>query len=129
MSHIILDDRRIKAYEDLKYLGEYTGKSPEFINSLWDNMLSDHELFIEFLYYIDNQTLLDEIKCSGYSLTDLYVFELEKYNLSRDTGKHDERCIKETIILNTFDAMIRLKKDPDKFINQIMRGDNYDKLY
>lgn len=128
MSHIILDARRLKAYEDLKYLGEFTGKDAEFINKLWDNMLLDQELFEEFLYYIDNQTLLDKYKFKGYSLTDLYVYVLERYNLMIDIGKNDSRCVKEVMVLDTFNAMIELKKNPDAFIKRMNNGDAYDRL-
>lgn len=128
MSHIILDARRLKAYEDLKYLGEFTGKDAEFINKLWDNMLLDQELFEEFLYYIDNQTLLDKYKFKGYSLTDLYVYVLERYNLMIDIGKNDSRCVKEAMVLDTFNAMIELKKNPDTFIKRMNNGDAYDRL-
>ena len=128
MSHIILDSRRLKAYEDLKYLGEYTGKDESFITNLWDNMLLDPQLFEEFLYFIDNQTLLDKYKFQGYSLTDLYFYVLERYNLMTDIGKNDSSCQKEALVLDTFDAMIKLKKDPDKFISKMLGHNGYDTL-
>ena len=70
MSGIIYDNRRVKAYEGLKALGEYTQKSEEWVDSLWEELVLDAALMKEFMYYIDNHKLLDEIKCEGYGLTD-----------------------------------------------------------
>lgn len=127
MSGIIYDARRIKVYEDLKYLGELTGKSEEFINGLWEGILSDEELMKEFMYYLDHHCLLDEMKFRGYSLTDLYVWQLDKYNLIKDIGKNTAACNKEIMVLNTFYAMLKLKADPEGYIKRMTDGRSYDR--
>ncbi|MBQ8914420.1 MAG: hypothetical protein IJ054_10325, partial [Lachnospiraceae bacterium] len=58
--NIILDGRRIKAMEILYALGEYTGKSKEYIANLWSELLKDEGLMAEFMYYLDNHTFKDD---------------------------------------------------------------------
>lgn len=127
MSGIIYDNRRVKAYEGLKALGEYTQKSEEWVDSLWEEFVLDAALMKEFMYYIDNHKLLDEIKCEGYGLTDLYVWQMNRYNLIREVGKNTEMCNKETMVLNAFKNMAEMKKDPETFVKRLTSGQGMDK--
>lgn len=74
MSGILYDARKVMAYQRLIQLGEYAGKSSDFLENLWTGLLPDEELMKEFMYYLDHHTLLDQVKCRGYALTDLYVW-------------------------------------------------------
>lgn len=128
MNTIIYDARRIKAYEKLQELGTYTGKAGSFIEELWKALLSDGDLMKEFIYYLDHHTLLDEMKCQGYGLTDLYVWLLERYNLMQDYGKNGSECNKEALVLDTFWAMAEMKKDPETYIRRLNEGLGMDWL-
>lgn len=79
--NIILDSRKLMAYEDLKYLCEFTGKPQELADSIWQGLLQYPELYDEFLYYLDNRALKDKFTFKGYSLTDIYVYRLTEHNL------------------------------------------------
>ena len=109
-------------------LGEYARKSDEFIESLWGDLLSAEELIKEFMYYLDHHTLLDQAKCRGYGLTDLYVWQMDRYNLVREIGKNTEGCNKEAMVLNAFRTMIDMKKDPEIYVERLTRGTGMDQL-
>ena len=91
MNGIIYDARRIKAYEGMQALARYAGKTEEFVANLWESLLSDKDMMKEWMYYLDHHILLDEVVCEGYSLTDLYVWQMKRYNLVQDTGKNTDR--------------------------------------
>lgn len=128
MSGILYDARMVKAYEGMVQLGEYAGKSDGFIESLWGDLLSDEELMKEFMYYLDHHTLLDEAKCRGYGLTDLYVWQMDRYNLIREIGKNTAGCNKEAMVLNAFRTMIDMKRDPDTYMERLTRGTGMDQM-
>lgn len=128
MSGILYDARMVKAYEGIVQLGKYAGKSDEFIEGLWADMLPDEELMKEFMYYLDHHTLLDQAKCRGYGLTDLYVWQMDRYNLIREIGKNTEVCNKEAMVLNAFRTMIDMKRDPDTYLERLTRGTGMDQL-
>lgn len=128
MSGILYDARMVKAYEGMVQLGGYARKSDGFIESLWADLLSDLELLKEFIYYLDHHTLLDQAKCRGYGLTDLYVWQMDRYNLIREIGKNTEVCNKEAMVLNAFRTMIDMKRDPDTYIERLTRGTGMDQL-
>lgn len=127
MNTIIYDARRIKALERLQELGAYAGKDSDFVENLWKALVSDGEFMKEFIYYLDNHTLLDEMKCEGYGMTDLYVWMLERYNLMQDYGKNGSDCDKEALVLDTFATMAEMKKNPELYLKRLSGGFGMDK--
>lgn len=128
MGSIIYDARRIKAYSRLQELGEYAEKSSDYIDSLWQGLLQDDMLMKEFMYYLDNHSLLDEIRCEGYGLTDLYVWHIGLYNLYREIGKNPEECNKEGVVLDSFMTMIEMKKNPEEYVRRLSTDPGMDRF-
>lgn len=127
MSQIILDSGKIKAYEGLKMLCEYSGKSSEWCDGLWLDMLTDYELYEEFVYYLEHHSLADHMRIEGYSLTDFYVWQMERYNLASDSGKNTEICNKEKMVLQSFKTMAEMKKNPEYYKRKLTDGSGMDK--
>lgn len=127
MNGIIYDARRIKAYEGMQALARYAGKSEEFVANLWESLLSDKDMMKEWMYYLDHHILLDEVVCEGYSLTDLYVWQMKRYNLVQDTGKNTIDCNKEAMVLDAFATMFCMKKDPALYKERLEKGQGMDR--
>ena len=127
MSHIILDSEKIKVYESLKMLCEYSEKSGEWCDGLWLDMLTDHELYEEFVYYLENHSLADHMQVEGYSLTDFYVWQIDRYNLVSDSGKNTGVCNKEEMVLESFKTMAEMKKNPEYYKRKLSDGSGMDK--
>jgi len=128
MSNLVIETTYIKIYEYLHELCKLAGVTQEWGDELWNKLLTDDELFKEFIYYLENHTFKDEIKIKGYSLSDLYVFQLDKYNLVREIGKNPTTCNKETMVLNAFYMMASMKEDPEKCIKRLESGWGNDML-
>lgn len=125
---ILYDARKLKALEFLNDLCEYAGKDEEFAGRLWSELIKDGRLYDEFVYYADNHTFLDEMKISGYSMSDLYVWQMDRYNIVRELGKNPAACNKETLVLNAFLEMSNMKKDPATYVSRIESGKGNDRL-
>jgi hypothetical protein len=125
---ILYDARKLKAMEFLNELCEYAGKEEEFSARLWSEFIADSELYDEFVYYADNHTFLDNMKISGYSMSDLYVWQMDRYNIVRELGKNPTACNKETLVLNAFYEMSNMKKDPATYVKRIESGKGNDRL-
>lgn len=128
MNGILYDARRIKAYEGIQKLSEYAGKSEEFTAKLWESLLLDKDMMQEWMYYLDHHILLDKVVCEGYSLTDLYVWQMKRYNLMQDTGKNTPDCNKEAMVLDAFAAMFCMKKEPALYKKRMEQGQGMDRL-
>lgn len=127
MSPIICATEKIKVYEGLRMLCEYAGKNELWCDELWMDMLSDHELYEEFLYYLEHHSFADRMKVTGYSLTDLYVWRMQRDNLSKDTGKNTESCNKEEMVLQAFRTMAQMKKDPVRYAGKLNENAGMDR--
>lgn len=128
MNGIVYDARRVKAYEGLMALGEYAGKEEKWLGELWEGLVYDGALMKEFMYYLDFHTFCDEDSCRGYVLSDLYVWQMDRYNLIRDIGKNTSVCNKEAMVLNAFCTMLQMKKDPDTFVRRLTAGEGMDQI-
>lgn len=125
---ILYDARKLKALEFLNDLCEYAGKGSDFTQELWTEFLNDDELYKEFVYYADNHTFLDDMKISGYSMSDMYVWQMDRYNIVRELGKNPAACNKETLVLNAFREMANMKRDPATYVKRIESGKGNDRL-
>jgi len=128
MQGIIYDANKIKVYENLCALCEMAGEPQEWCDSLWEALLTDRQLYEEFVYFLQHKTYLDKMKCCGYSMIDLYFLQMEKYNRLHDTGKNTAECKKVDMVLRSFEAMARLKKDPETWSRRFGEGRGMDWL-
>ena len=125
---IVVETTKFKIRGYLGDICEYAGMSEEWTDELWLELLSDEELYNEFIYYLENHTFLDKMKVAGYELSDIYVWQMDKYNLIREIGKNPTTCNKETMVMNAFMCMAQMKRDPDTFIKRIESGRGNDRL-
>lgn len=128
MQGILYDARKIKAYECLISLGRYAGMEREWIDELWIDMMALPELYAEMVYYLENHGFRDNFKYEGYSLIDLYVWQMNKYNLIKDLGKNTSECNKETMVLRAFRTMIELMKSPEEYLKRLSEGRGMDRF-
>lgn len=128
MNGIVYDARRIRAYEGFLALGDYAGRDKEWLDKLWKDLVMNEGLMVEFMYYLDHHTMKDEVKCCGYALTDLYVWQMNRYNLIRDIGKNTTCCNKEAMVLGAFRTMIDMQRDPDTYLRRFTQGRGMDQL-
>lgn len=125
---VIYDGNHVTAYEGLQKLCEYAGRPIQWCDELWACMLEEKALLNEFMYYLDHHVFADKMKVAGYSLTDLYVQQLDRFNIQRDTGKNTAACNKEEMVLDAFRTMAELKKDPEKLIRKWQEGFGMDRM-
>jgi len=128
MNNIIISTSKIKVCELYYELTDFCGYDRSWSDSLWSQVVINNELYEEFVYYLENHTFKDSLCVCGYSLSDLYVFQMNKYNLIREIGKNPVECNKERMVLNSFEMMCQLINDPDTIVKRIEEGKGEDKL-
>ena len=123
---IIFDQSKLKAYDGLIRLCEYAGQPEEWGSRLWSELLMDGQLYDAFVHYLEHHELPELPKCAGYSLTDCYVWQMERDNLRRDTGKNTAGCNKEGMVLHAFMTMVQMKRAPEEYIRKFTDGRGMD---
>ena len=116
MACTIYDARRIKAYDGFTKLCEYAGKDESFATGLWIEIVSDDLIMQEYMYYLEHHCFKDAVCIEGFSLTDIYMWLLARYNLLMlDYGKNGDECNKEALVLDSFKLLTDLKHEPEKY--------------
>lgn len=127
MAGIVYDARRIKAYEGLMELGNIAGENPQWCEMLWEEILFSPDLLDELVFYLEHHYLTENVSCCGYSLIDLYVWQLNRYNIIGDSGKNTDACNKERMVLHAFHDMTNMRKNPEGFVKKLTDGRGMDK--
>ena len=125
---ILLDTRRIKAYEFLHQIGEAVGEDEDYLEELWGEFLQSEELMGAFIYYLDHHTLYDGIRCEGYGLTDLYFYNMRRAEIRQDIGKNYGDSDKDALALETFRMMAEMMKAPEAYIKKLEGGLGMDTM-
>lgn len=126
MAGILYDARRIKAYEGLLAIGEIACETKQWCDALWEELVFDRELFEELVFYLEHHYLKDTVRCEGYGLTDLYIWQMNKYNIIGDSGKNTDACNKDRMVLKAFKDMIEMKKEPAVYVKKMTMGRGMD---
>lgn len=128
MAGIIYNAGMVRAYGVLDGLCILAGEPEEMRDILWQDFLTDRELYEEFTYYAENQEILGKLSIEGYTMLDLFVLEMDAYNLRHDTAKNTAFCNKEDMVLRAFLTMAGLRKEPEKYVKRLQEGFGTDRL-
>lgn len=128
MANIVLDGSKIKVYKMLQELCTYCSEKEQWGDELWSYLLQDEELYEEFVYFLENHNLKGTMNVEGYTLFDLYVKQIDLYNVRCDLGKNPSFCIKEDMVLRAFHMMGKLKENPEAYKKKIEDGFGMDQL-
>ncbi len=128
MQQIIYDATKVKVYKALQEWCDVAKKNEEFLTGFWKRILQNNEIYKEFVYYLEHHELIAQYMVKGYSMLDLYVCQMNQYNIQHDVGKNDARCNKEKMILQAFDVMLKMSENPDEIIKKLQSGEGMDKM-
>lgn len=128
MPGIIYDTSMVKICEAFYQICDYAEFEREWSDDLWMDIITSGPVLEELIYYIENHTFLDKLKVLGYSMCDLYVWQMSRYNLIQDIGKNSGSCNKERMVMKAFRTMINMVKAPEKYRKRLERGEGMDRL-
>lgn len=128
MPGIVYDATRIRVCQAFYEICDYAEFSRQWADELWKDILIHEQVYAEMVYYIEHHTFLDKMKVCGYSMCDLYVWQMSRYNLIRDAGKNSRTCNKEKMAMQAFRSMVDLLADPEGYRKRLEYGQGMDKL-
>ena len=128
MANIVLDGSKIKVYGMLQNLCDYCNEKDSWCDELWGYMLQNDGLYEEFVYFIVNRSLMGKMNVEGYTLIDLYVKQIDMYNVRNDLGKNPIFCMKEDMVLRSFLMMGRLLEAPETYKKKLEDSFGMDQL-
>ena len=125
---IILANSKLRTFEYLNQLAEYASWKKETTEDLWQYLLKYSDLYDEFVYYLSHHEVKDALSFHNYSILDLYVWQMNHYNMIHDIGKNTGNCNKEDLILRAFYMMGQFMDDPVQFEKKLSQSPHQDRL-
>lgn len=128
MGNIIIASEKLKLFEIVENWAEYAGYTKEWTDKFWADLLLNKEVYEEFLYYVDHEDFLCKYSYSGQYITDIFIWEMRKYNIKTDRGKNYADCDKAEMVLNAFRTMLDMKENSQRVIDAMEQKNGGDKL-
>lgn len=128
MGNIIIASEKLKLFEIVENWSQYAGYSVEWQDKFWQDLLVNQDVYEEFLYYVDHNDFLCKHSCNGQYITDIFIWEMRKFNIKTDRGKNYADCDKAEMVLNAFRTMLDMKENSERVINAMENKNGADKL-
>ena len=100
-------------FEVVEAWADYAGYTVEWADKFWQDLLLNKEVYEEFLYYIDHNDFLCKYSFNGQYITDIFIWEMRKFNVRTDRGKNYSDCDKTEMVLNAFRTMLDMKDNAE----------------
>ncbi len=123
---VYYDGSKVEAYHKVMNYCLYTCRDEDWADEFWRQMLECPEVYREVLYYLEHHEFLDECEIEGFTVIDIFIWYMKKYNLLKNKGRGDLECDKEIMSILAFYALMRLKRDPE-FKRELMKELGMDK--
>lgn len=110
-------------YDQAEYWARYlcyrAGKDLEFLKGFWRELLSCREIYEEFVYYMEHQEALGAYTVEGYSLVDILVYQIDHFRAVMDREPAKIRDNREQMILMAFDTLLKMRKEPERYLEKL----------
>ena len=80
---IIIASEKIKLFSYLCDLCEYIRYTDKWRDEFWGKLIENEPLYREYLYYVEHKDFLLDVKVDGFSVIDILIWEMRKYNIKR----------------------------------------------
>ena len=109
-------------------LAEAAGMEPGYGEKLWQGIRQSEGLLQELAYYHDYGTFLCRYKVAGYTLADVVVWQVDHFKLYMDRPDEMNRYRRQRLLLEAFDTMLQMERDPQRFSDKMKTETGQDIL-
>ena len=105
---------------------EKAGKSEEYGEKLWEGIRQSEGLLQELAYFHDYGDFLCKYKVAGYTLADVLVWQVDHFKFYMDRPEEMNRYRQERLLLESFETMVQMEKDPALFAEKMRSESGQD---
>lgn len=117
------NERLKKALETLKVyiceMSENAKMDTGYGERLWEEICQSEGLLQELAYYHDYGRFLCKYTVAGYTLADVLVWQVDHFKLYMDRPAEMNRYRRERLLLEAFETMLELEKNPAPLIEKL----------
>ncbi len=112
------DIKQLQMKEWTRLLADRAGESKEFVDTLLKGLEEFEDIKKEYLYYMENKNFLGECSVCGMTVVDILIWQTDHFKSDLDRGLYDMQNNPDKMLLAAFDTMIKMKKDPQKYLDR-----------
>ena len=101
------------------YLCDGAGKDIEFLKQFFVGLLTYKDIYEEFVYYMEHGEPLAKVAIGGYTLVDVLIFQIDHFRAIMDREPAKIRGNREEMILMAFNTLLKMKVDPEKYLEKM----------
>lgn len=116
---------RYRAYQRITELCCFTYQESTWADDFWLTLIKSPKIYEEWVYYINNNNFLGKYKISGYSIIDVFVWQINHFNRFM-SGTCDSHCKGAYTLLKTFDFALKMEEDPDTYVYKLEESQGND---
>lgn len=111
-----------KVREFIMQLCRYGEENEDFGEDFYRNLQEDEEIMEEFTYFMEHGSFACKAKVHGYTVVDVMVWQIDHFKAWLDRDTAGTRQNKDRMLLLSFDTFLKMRKNPEKYI-QKMQGE------
>ena len=96
------------------------GEDVCYARTFEEMLAADEQVREEFIYFMEHNDFACKVKVEGYSIVDILIWQIDHFRawLDRDTTgtKHN----KDRMVLLAFDTLLKMRKEPHKYLEKMM---------
>lgn len=104
----------------IKELCRRAGEDEQFVEEFRNALAADEEVYQEFVYYMEHNDFACRVKVEGYSVVDILIWQIDHFRAWLDRDTTGTKRNKDRMVLLAFDTMLRMRKDPHKYLEKMM---------
>ena len=102
------------------------GKGEAYGEKLWEGIRQSGGLLQELAYYHDYGEFLCKYAVAGYTLADVLVWQVDHFKFYMDRPEEMNRYRQERLLLESFETMVQMEKDPALFAEKMRSESGQD---
>lgn len=102
------------------------GKGETYGENLWEGIRQSGGLLQELAYFHDYGEILCRYKVAGYTLADVLVWQVDHFKFYMDRPEEMNRYRQERLLLESFETMLEMEKDPTRFAEKMRSESGQD---
>jgi hypothetical protein len=106
--------------EYIRELCRRAGEEETFASEFQKALCADEEVYREFVYYAEHNDFACEVKVEGYSVVDILIWQIDHFRAWLDRDTTGTKRNGDRMVLLAFDTMLKMRKDPQKYLEKML---------
>lgn len=117
---------RQQAFEWTKELFRYAKEDEAAAENFFHKLVLHDSVYKEYIYYMNHGQFLGECNVCGMTVIDIMIWQIDHFKANMDRGMYDLESNPDKMLLNAFEIMLEMHKNPQPYLSRFMQETGTD---